>query len=727
MGVIEAPEPLDPSDITDSFKRIVVIVIVTTTLIAGGVAYLESRASARSNTASAAAEQFAIQTLAATSRSQSSGLAEYGAFIQSELAKTSEAVAWRRFLQEDSAAREGGAGIEQEIWAEVAADSRNTSAIDLDGAQGPDADPVFPFRYLAERSRDALVATALQDGSNEESSAWGAMSVTFTAILTTLAVALYLLGSSLAMHRKIGRILAGGGTLLVVVASVWTLLVAGDEPQPQDEAAAEAFADAMVAVEIAHDQASYAHAEQLLTTVIDLRPTFARAYAERSAATFQAGSTQVPGVPSSISDPAAVQRSLNDLRVAQALGYESSQVFNDLGFNLVLLGIIQNRPEFLDEAIGHLQEAIDRDPENPVQRYNRGLALLASGRFDEAQHAYDAALLRTLYTDVTAAEREGRSPVELRANLDVEQPWVTGALTDLQILVDSADAQTAGRASAMKEHIVGSVTRATGELGVGDSDATISDIELIVFAAEVQYEASYDDPGEHDPLWVQWYHRPSVDDAWAALLPVSGPVDQGTEDLGLRAFLPASFPSSCLPVGEYRAEFYSDGNLIAVEDVQSTHEPFRAVVARAVNVGFCRVPAWEASESNINGLVEGYVSPDHTSGLFIMRWPIDPGEDLEAEVTQTLDDMDTFRDLFLPDTVGEIGGGANLDDYFLGLEVAETRDYFYEGGTLRAGVGAGPRDPGSVIIGIIFGPDAMLQEGDTPLGAVIYSSMLLLD
>ena len=723
---VEAPEPIDPSEITDRFKLVVVIIIVTTTLIAGGVGYLESRADSRSDNASAQAEQYAIEALTATTRSQGSGLAEYDAFIASQTSKTAEAVAWRRFLQNNEFGPEQAASIEQEVWASVADESRSQSAIDLDGPQGPDNDPVFPFRYLAERERSALVATALQDGANEESSAWGEMAVTFTAILTLLAVSLYLLGSSLAMRREIGRILAVGGTVLAGVASIWAITVASAEPRPQNPQAAELFADGMVALNSASGQESYKEAERLLTRAIDARPTFARAYVERSGATFQAGSTQVPGVPSSISSIDAIERSAADLRTAESLGLESSELFNNLGFDEILLAVKADRPELLDEGIAYIERAIERDPDNPLPYFNRAMGLLASGKIDEAKAGYEQAMLSALYLDAAAARAQGRAPTELRNNAALVQQWVTGALTDLQIVIDNSEPPIADEATALKQYLVGSATRDNGVLGAAGTDATISDIRLLIFPAEVQHEIVYTDPGEPDKLWVQWYHRPTPETPWSALYQVSGPFEAGTENVGLQPFLPLSFPAACLPVGEYRAEFYSDGTLLATEDATAPHEQFQAVVARAVNVGFCRMPDWVASEENINGLVEGFVAPDQTAGLFIVRLPIAPGEDTLEQISTELDGVDTLRSLFLPDTVGPVDTGTFLEQYFLGFEAAETRDYTYEGGNLRVGAGAGPVDPGSVVFGMVFGPDEMFAE-DNALGGVLFTSMLRLE
>ena len=723
---MEIPEPIDPADITDRFKQIVAVVIVTTTLIAGGVAYLETRADSLSDDAAARAEQFAIQSLTATTRSQGSALADYDTYIESETTKTKEAIAWRSYLQTNAGAAEESARVEQKVWEKVAQASRDANAIDLEGEQGPSADPVFPYRYLAEKSRDALVATALQDAANEESSAWGSMAVTFTAIVTMLAVALYLLGSSLAMRRRIGRILAASGAVVALIATVWAGLIAGNQPATAPPEAAEAFADGMVALDSAHDQASYSRAEELLSKAIELRPTFARAYVERSTATFQANSPQVPGVPSSISGTDAVLRSTGDLLKARELGYESASLSTSLGFHSVLLAVQGGRPEWLDDAKTFLDDAVARDPENPIHRYNLALALLAARRFEEADAAYDQALLATLFNDAAAAEREGRPPTQLRGNPELEQQWVTGALTDLQILVDGDDPAVADRATAIKQRVVGSAMRGTGELGVGDSDATISDVELLVFPAEVQHTATYDDPAERDPLWVQWYHRPSADVGWSAVLQVSGPVFEGSEEVSLRAFLPYSFPNSCLPVGEYRAEFYSDGKLIATENTTAPHQPFEAVVARSVNMGFCRPPDWQPSDVNINGLIEGYVSPDERSGAFILRLPAAPGEDTEADITAQLDDLQGYNELFLPAAVTTLDSGEFSEDYFLGFDAAETRDYYYDGGIMRAGAGAGTQDPGSIVIAMVFGPPESFAEDTSPTPQ-IFSSLLRLE
>jgi tetratricopeptide (TPR) repeat protein len=164
----------------------------------------------------------------------------------------------------------------------------------------------------------------------------------------------------------------------------------------------------------ASGQAAFTHAAQVLTMAIDARPTFARAYVERSNATHAARSTQITGVSSSTPDSGALERSTQDLRMAESLGLESSRLLDGLGYSDLLLGITAGRPELIEGRITYIQRALARDPDEVVSRLNLGMGLLAAQRVDEARHAYERAMLSALHYDAEAANQERRPPEDLR-------------------------------------------------------------------------------------------------------------------------------------------------------------------------------------------------------------------------------------------------------------------------------------------------------------------------
>ena len=119
----------------------------------------------------------------------------------------------------------------QAYWIKLAERSEALSGVDRAAPDGPDLDPTFPSRLLANRTRDAVRMEALQDAANEVGEAWSGQSTTYTAMLAILAVALYLLGFSLTIGvRRAKQLFAVVGVALVLVAGGWTVSQVATSP-----------------------------------------------------------------------------------------------------------------------------------------------------------------------------------------------------------------------------------------------------------------------------------------------------------------------------------------------------------------------------------------------------------------------------------------------------------------------------------------------------------------
>ena len=194
---------------------------------------------------------------------------------------------------------------------------------------------------------------------------------------------------------------------------------------------------------------------------------------------FSAASPQRSGFIS-IAPPEALARAAADLRQALALGLENAPTLGSLGFNLFAEGVQSADLGIINQSLEYTRRAILLDPTEPVYRYNLGVALAALGRFDEARGAYQDAVLATIYVD------PGQGV--LRDEPFVEESWLAGALTDLEIVrrYQSELERVTGRSGfedqlrGLKEQIVGRVASETPN-APADSPAVFANIELQVF------------------------------------------------------------------------------------------------------------------------------------------------------------------------------------------------------------------------------------------------------
>ena len=386
------------------------------------------------------------------------------------------------------------------------------SSIDPASEFGPEQDPIFPQRYFAAATEDSLRLNALQDAANEEASSLDQRASSYTAILATLAVSLYLFGLTLAVSERwlrlgffsVGLVLLGAGSLWLVQTTILPIY------QTNDESAAE-YARGRVAAITASDQAGYQQAIEHYDRAIELRPTFAHAYADRSDAIFLSESPQRSGFIS-IVPPEALERARADLEKAHELGMENASTFGSLGFYGFSQGVQQNDVALLNESADFTRRAIALDPTEPIYRYNLAVTLVAAGRLDEARTAYQDAVARTLYTDP--------ANTVLRGEPYVEEQWLAGALTDLEI-VRRYRPELENEIRGFKEQIVGRVTTKRLDQPVA-SPAVFADIQLDIFPAELQWQGNvtnYD--AARDVISAQWYHQDPAGQGWAVVPEIS--------------------------------------------------------------------------------------------------------------------------------------------------------------------------------------------------------------
>jgi tetratricopeptide (TPR) repeat protein len=684
---------------SDRLSIVVAVIIALATLVAAITGYLQENASVAASDTRSAAEAHSLAAFASAQSSASRAQVAYeayGRWVEQQTAATSALLAG--LYAGDDEARSRALDLERERWLTAAEATRRLTDIDLESEFGPERDPTFPARYFAAAEQESFRLGALQDAADERATQNDERAATYTAALAMLAVALYLFGLTLAVRAAwLRRGFFAVGLVLLMTGGGWAAATATLPPPASDDAAATAYARARVASNTAYDEAGYRAAEQLYDEAIRLRPTFARAYAERAGSIILGATPQRSGLISLVPTD-ALRRARVDLEQARSLGLANAQTHASLGFYAFVEGLQSDDDALLGQSAEFSRQAIARDPREPVYRYNLGVALAALSRFDEARAAYDEAVARTLYVD------EART--ELRAEPYGEEAWLGGALTDLELVVRYRPALADGLRE-LKEQLVGRIAGQSLDQPA-PSPASVGEVEVNVFPAEVQWQAPIADyDPARDVVSTQWYQQDESGLGWAVLPEVSGVDAPATGTDGrlfrLAPYLDAVYPPSCLKPATYRVELYVNGRLAGQGEATAEFADYSAFMARELTFAFCRPAEWQRREDRLPGLIDGYRSADGERGAYVARWGL-PGSLLQTEdIVSSWADLtiDSFTDWFPaePSFSEDLG---TSDAYFVGLADRTWRWYDYGTGYVR--LAAGLTDDGAVLVGMVFGP-----------------------
>lgn len=719
---VELPDPGEAS--TDGFARWIAIGAVLATLAAASVGYLQSQASKADAQADFEAQQLAVQAFGDLSRRREQAQVQYERFVlgQDQLRRASTALEEQLFGDTE---RGRELTLERTRWERLAEGTERSARryaaaggpppIARDGPDGPDQDPIFPGRYFSRSQEEGIRLGALRDAANEESAERAGQVASYVVMLAMLAVAVYLFGFALTPHgRPNRRLFAGVAAGLTAVAIIWAVFVGLSSPRRAPDEAATAY----VAGSIAAGTEEWDRAVREYTRAIELRPTFALAYVGRADAEFSQGSPQSSGFKS-LTRTEFLERAVADQRKALELGSTDAGLLGGTAFNLMTIGFRSGSDDMVEEGMELSERAEAADPGEAGVTFNTALGQLYLEQPEEAARTYREAIEKTIYLDPQRRRK--------RSNPVVEEGYVAGALTDLE-LVDRA---TEGRLEQEVDRIKASIVRSVQSGRVLDVPRPRAKarrgLEAVLTPATAQFtfpSGTFDAARER--ISAQWY-RKEGDLGWAALPEVSGPVQdyeqtegKGGQTFVRRPYLAATAPATCLTTGEYRVELYVDGRLAAEarSDPKDDLADLEAGTDSDVGFALCHPRGWQPAEGERPGLINGYVNRDSTKGVYVTRVAAGEGEGGRSPEQRGLRKLETVLGLLLPDA--KFKRGPEQDVAFLGLEGETVRTFTYNdgGGEVLAGYGFDP--DGALFAGIVFGPP---DYGDTNEGSELFNSI----
>lgn len=591
-----------------------------------GVEYISSRAGTEATVAAGASQKYDVERQGEVVRANASVDVKLATIATAQEQRGRQGNATQKAndpLAPKSADQLRTLEQERSRWQSLAALTDQLAGVGPNDAASPEQDQQFPNRLVAESQRAVYRNFALKDAADEVAAGWGNRVNTYRTILTIFAVAIYLLGLSLALGRDIRRFIAGVGVALLLTGGLWvTITQLGAIPTPPDAAADDYAAGEVALLAAASDTGTdgYKTAYQHFSDAIGKRPTFAQAYVDRSVAR----PSMDPASPGSgvgkVASLEARQAVRADLQKAYQLGLRTKRLLGDLAYSDYLVGLEQNNPQLLRDSLDTVNAALKLDDADPALLFNRGAALLALDRVDEARASYRSAIDHSRYTDSARKSlRSGARAEEL----------VAGALTDLDLL-PQFHASRADDARGMKEMVVLG-TFSPDQEGHGTTVKPSTDLRANVSPAGLSWTGTI--PGlapATDAVSTQWYFRDQRSPAWSVVPTASSgnsspaPSQAGAGQVALATdYLHST--SRCLAPGSYRVEVYVDGRAAGTATID-TGPGFGSpgsIVAQDLGIEACLPVSWvPASDRSVplSGFSTGYQSADKTEGFYMYRY-----------------------------------------------------------------------------------------------------------
>lgn len=601
---LEAPVDIDEVDETaQPFKRLVAVLVVGITFFGAIVGYLQTVASNEEQTAAREANIAGVTAFSQQVDANTQFRSAYDVYTESKLIQQRELIASQRgrFVGDSAATIEG------ERWKTVRESFAQLSPLLSQERYNDRADPRFPERFGADVNVEANKARLQQAARAELVNDYGGKADAYVAVLTVLAVSLFLIGLSLTVAGRGRRFLFVPGVGLAAACVLWAGLITARSVGVTPASAITAVAEG----DRLADQRRFDEAIDAYTQAIEARGDYGTAFGRRADAQFLKGSPQDVVNFVSITDEKSLKLAIADGERAVENGAGADLgVVGSLGFHYFLA-------KDYDKAADFTSRALDINNERPELFYNRGAVELARGNFDEAQKAYAKAVRLTedlpfefLRTDLFGA---ARTDLEILAR---NEPGRAEAALAFQERITRAEA----------ESIVG------GELNDLPRGAGVAEIELSADGNFVTANIAFDNvPADANTASI-WYFRAARDKPFAqpGSLNTFGTTvdDNGTETTS--AF------RGCGTAGQYRVDVYVEGKRLGSKTLTLEAGTFDELTSDSddlVGVSLCRPDDWQRQALDGSGSNIAFASPEGTELIGLGSFPFfaELGDDPRAQ------------------------------------------------------------------------------------------------
>lgn len=653
---LHAPEIDDIDDKAAGFKKLVAMVVVSITFFGAIVGYLQTTASNNEEVQARDAQIAAVAGFGTQIDADSRYSAAYDVYAEDRLAKRRSLVAQARArLVRDQPSREA---LLRESARHASVREALTSLTPLlsDKRYSEGNDPAFPNRFFADAVVDADKARLRQMARAELVNDYGGKADAYVAVLTVLAVSLFLVGLSLTVSGRGRKLLFYPGLGLAIWCVVWSGFITARRVHETPVRAINAVAEGNRLL----SQQQFDEAVSSFDQAIDARGDYGFAFARRSDALFLQGSPQAGEDFVSITSEKNLAAAIDDAETAIANGEGANLgLVGSLGFNYFLA-------EKFDDAERLTDRALDINDELPALWFNRGVVALAKGDQDAADAAYDTAL--SLVEDL---------PYEY-----VRSDLFRAARTDLEILA-ALKPDTRKVVSKMQARVVvfeGDLRR--GEPAAkGGSKGKIDELQLSPQGNAVAAFYDFDNVPTGTEITHVWFRRPD------RKTPFSEPrfmttFETQTEDADRGSRSLAAAPGGCSIAAEYRLDVYVAGRKAASATLVVEPPDLGDLVTEeddAVGVTFCRPGDWARVGTDDPGLAQ-FGSPEDTHAFGVGAFSL-PVEVLGGDRTPAVDALIQLA----ASGIGPGRPGPITDFFFAGFEGRAQRISTAEGTVLVAG------------------------------------------
>lgn len=590
MPDVEAPE-IELDEDAPQFRRRLALVVVLITLFGAVVAYLHEQNSNLEDNAAREAQIQAIKGFGKQVDSSTEFQFDYRLFVQQQLLQRRQLVAQSRQRSTDSSLATVY-GSDATRWGDLSTALSNGAAIQKDAdVNTKDAE------LQVEPDRARLTQLVFADKAND----YGNKADAYVALLTVLAVGLFLIGLSLTVSGRGRYLLAIPGVAIAVVCVVWAVFITTGSVTKVSPKAVDLTAEGQQK-QIANDVQG---AIDNYKAAIADSPSFGPAFARLADAEFDNGVNNSAGNEfESIADRDATKRAVAAGEKAISLGENNPSLLSSIGFFHFTLG------EY-DRAEQLSQQAVDANDQIAPLIFNLAVTEAAKNEKSAARKTYD----------------RGIAVLNKEQDTFLRQEVASAALTDLEI----ANA-TATSAKDLIQEMKGKLVDAEFATGTDAAGGKAQDVEVSVDAfhrLQAQYTTSDVDDGTD--LTNIWYFRPLDSDGKGpyvqtfSLDSVSKVADDGS-NTGTHE------NGDCLPGGDYRVEIYAGSKLIGSNNDKPFHVPDspigKLVVQGGEDVGMtlCRPEGWSDTSSSENGTLSAQNPDDQSQTILAFSFPFGTSE-----------------------------------------------------------------------------------------------------